>query len=86
MVCVLHVMLDVLSVLKKASISFQERNATDVDIHTHLQAVCGLLKKYQTSFGPQFQSWISTACLKLMGYNMYSREEKTSNQLANLFS
>ena len=45
MVLVMHLMLDILSVFKKASMSFQERNATAADIYTQLQSVCGVLKK-----------------------------------------
>ena len=52
MVLVMHLMLDIQSVLKKASMSCQERNATAVDIHTQLQSVCRVLKKYEVSDGP----------------------------------
>ena len=44
MVLVMNLMFDILSVCKKASMSFQERNARAVDIHTLLQSVCGVLK------------------------------------------
>ena len=56
MLLVMHLMLDILSVLKKASMSFQERNATAADIHTQLQSVGGVLKKIKSD-GPIYQNW-----------------------------
>ena len=52
MVYVMHFMIDVLSVLKKVSNAFQERDATAADIHTQLSSVCAVLEKYQSTDGP----------------------------------
>ena len=52
MILVMHMMIDVLSLLKKVSNAFQEKDATAADIHTQLSSVCTVLKKYQESDGP----------------------------------
>ena len=52
MILVMHMMIDVLSLLKKVSCAFQEKDATAADIHTQLSSVCTVLKKYQESDGP----------------------------------
>ena len=52
MVYVMHFMIDVLSVLKKVSNAFQERDATAADMHTQLSSVCAVLEKYQSTDGP----------------------------------
>ena len=52
MILVMHMMIDVLSLLKKVSNAFQDKDATAADIHTQLSSVCTVLKKYQKSDGP----------------------------------
>ena len=60
MVLVMHLMLDILSESKKASMPFQERNATAADIHTQLQMCAESKKKYEVSDGPYLSKVNST--------------------------
>ena len=70
MVLVRHLMLDILSVLKKAAMSFQERNATAADIHAQLQSACGVLKKYEVSDGPYLSKVNSTDLSEIDGIQL----------------
>ena len=70
MVLVMHLMLDILSELKKAFMSFQERNATAADIHTQLQSVCRVLKKYEVSDGPYLSKVNSTDISEIDGIQL----------------
>ena len=70
MVLVMHLMLDILSILKKASMPFQERNATAADIPTPLQSVCRVLKKYEVSDGPHLSKVNSTDLSEIDGIQL----------------